>query len=97
MFIERFTNKNDFSDALHEDGIAGVAQDDDNKGDDNDNENSNTNEDPDDPTGIFIETAAVLREITVAPPIKPSGTLISGSTRKPSEAPRSGPTRKRGG
>ena len=61
MFINRFTNKNDFAAAPHEGVIAGVAQDDDDKEDDNDNDNSNTNEDPDDPTGIFIKTAVVLR------------------------------------
>ena len=61
MLIDRFTNKNDFAAALHEGGIAGVAQDDDDKEDDSDNDNSNTNEDPDDPTEIFIKTAAVLR------------------------------------
>ena len=31
MFIGFFTNKNDFAAALHEGGIAGVAQDDDDK------------------------------------------------------------------
>ena len=61
MFIDRFTNKNDFSDALHEGGITGVAQDDNDKDNDNDNDNSNTNEDPDNPNGIFIKTASVLR------------------------------------
>ena len=67
MFINRFTNKNDFAAALHEGGITGVAQDNDDEEYDNDNDNSNTNEYPDDPTGIFIETAAVLREISVVP------------------------------
>ena len=68
MFIDRFTNKNNFSAALHEGGIAGVAQDDNDKDDDKDNDNSNMNKDPDDPTGIFIETAEVIREIAVVPP-----------------------------
>ena len=61
IFIDRFTNKNDFAAAPHEGVIAGVAQDDDDKEDDNDNDNSNTNEDPENPTGISIDTAAVLR------------------------------------
>ena len=61
MFIDRFTNNSYFAAALHEVGIAGVAQDDDDKDDDNDNDNSNTNEDPDNPTGIFIKTAKVLK------------------------------------
>ena len=37
MFIDHFTNKNDFSAALHEGGIAGVAQDGNHKDNDNDN------------------------------------------------------------
>ena len=61
MFINRFTNKNDFAAVLHEGGITWVAQDDDDEYNDNNNDNSNTNEDPDDPTVIFIKTAAVLR------------------------------------
>ena len=61
MFINRFTNNNDFATVLHEGGITGVAQDDDDEDDDNYNNNSNTNEDPYDPTRVFIKTAAVLR------------------------------------
>ena len=57
MFIDRFTNKNDFSAALHEGGTEGVAWECDDKDDDNDNDNSNKNEDPDDPTGIFVESS----------------------------------------
>ena len=61
MFVDRFTNEKDFAAALYEGGITGVAQDDDDQENDNDNADRNTNEDPDDPTGIFIKTAAVLR------------------------------------
>ena len=61
MFINRFTKNNDFAAVLHEGGITWVAQDNHDEYNDNNNDNSNTNEDPDDPTGIFIKTAAVLR------------------------------------
>ena len=54
MFIDRFTNNNDFAAVLHEGGISGVAQDDDDEDDDNYNNNRNTNEYPDDPTRVFI-------------------------------------------
>ena len=61
MFIDRFTNNNYFAAGLHEHGITGVAQDNDDKDNDNENDNSNNNEDPDEPTGILLNTTAVLR------------------------------------
>ena len=46
LFFDRFANKNDFSAALYEGGITGMAQDDDKEDDDNDNDNNNTIEYP---------------------------------------------------
>ena len=42
LFVDQFSKNNDFAAALHEGGIKGVAQDDD---DQNDNDDSNTDED----------------------------------------------------
>ena len=47
LFVERFSNNNDFSSALHESGISGVAHDNDEKENDDDDANRNTDEDPD--------------------------------------------------
>ena len=41
LFVDRFSNNNDFAAALHEGGIKGVVQDED---DQNDNSDSNTYE-----------------------------------------------------
>ena len=47
LFLDRFANEHDFSAALHEGGISGVAQDDNKKYGDNDDDDSNTDEYPD--------------------------------------------------
>ena len=57
LFVDRFTNENDFASALHEGGIAGVAQDDNVQDNDNGDDNANTDEDPDDSPGIAIDPA----------------------------------------
>ena len=41
LFVDRFSNENDFTDALHEGSIEGVAQDDDDQDSDNDDANRN--------------------------------------------------------
>ena len=45
LFVGRFANESDFSAALHEGGIEGVAQDDNDPDDDNNDDNRNTDED----------------------------------------------------
>ena len=57
LFVYRFANENDFSAALYEGGISGVAQEDNGKDNDNVNDNANTDEDPDKPPGISLEPA----------------------------------------
>ena len=72
LFVERFSNDNDFAAALHESGIVGVVQDDDDKEDDNDNGDRNTDEDPDKPLRISLEPAADHRKNSgVSPPENP--------------------------
>ena len=57
LFVDRFPNENDFASALHEGGIAGVAQDNDEQDNDNGDENANMDEDPDDSPGIALDPA----------------------------------------
>ena len=49
VFVNSFTNDNDFSAVLHENGITGVVQDNYGQDDDNDDGNRNTNDGPDYP------------------------------------------------
>ena len=58
LFIDRFHKENYFVTAIHEGGIVGLAQDNDEQGGDNDNNNINTNEDPYNPPRIALESEA---------------------------------------
>ena len=68
MLIDRFTNKNDFAAALHEGGIAGMVQVNNEQNDVNDNDNRITYEDPNKPPGIVLEPAAACGKIAGVPP-----------------------------
>ena len=61
LFAHQFTNENDFASALHEGGIAGVAQDEDEQDNDNGDDNANMDEDPDDSPGIAHDPAEARR------------------------------------
>ena len=63
LCIDRFANKNNFSAALHDGGIAGVAQD----GDDQNNDDGNTYKDPDKPPVISLDPAADWSKIAGVP------------------------------
>ena len=52
LFIELFFNENDFSAALHEGGITGVVQENNEKDNDNDDDGRNTEENPVELTGV---------------------------------------------
>ena len=71
LFVDRFTNENGFAAALHEGGITGVAQDDDDQDYDNDDDDRNTNEDPYNPTGIDLNPAEACSKISRVPPENP--------------------------
>ena len=58
LFVDRFSNENDFASALHEGGITGVVQDNDEQDNDNDDGNINTDEYPDDPILIALDTTS---------------------------------------
>ena len=47
LSVDRFASDNDFYYTLHEGDITGVAQNNDDQGDDNNDGDSNNNEDPD--------------------------------------------------
>ena len=67
LFIYQFANKNYFTATFHEGGIAGVAQDEDEKDYDDGNYDTNTDENPYDPPGIALETAAACSKIAGVP------------------------------
>ena len=72
MFVDQFSNENDFADSLRDGGIAGVAQD--NHKQDNNNEYfcSNTDEDIYKPRGIYLDLAAACGKISgFTPPEQP--------------------------
>ena len=72
LFIERFSKENYFDAALHEGGIAGVAQEKNEQDYDTYDEDSNMNEDTDNPFVISIEPAASRGKIElVYPPENP--------------------------
>ena len=54
LFVYCFTNENDFAATLHEGGIKGVAQDNNDQDDDNDDGNSNMDEYPGNSPGIAL-------------------------------------------
>ena len=68
LFIERFSNKNNFDAELHEGGIAGVGQYDNDQDIDIENVNRNTNEDLDTPLGIALDPTSDCGEILGVPP-----------------------------
>ena len=68
LFVDLFSNDNDFASAPHESGIAGVSQDDDDQDDDNGNGNINTDEDPGDPPGIALYPIVSRGKISRVPP-----------------------------
>ena len=72
MFVDQFSNEDDFADSLRDGGITGVAQD--NHEQDNNNEDfcSNTDEDIDKPCGISLDPAAARGKISgFTPPEQP--------------------------
>ena len=68
LFFDRFANQNYFSAALHEGGITGVAQDDNDKYDDNEDGDIKTNEDPYKTPVISLDTTLDHRKIAGVPP-----------------------------
>ena len=69
LFVDQFSNNNDFAASLHESGIAGVPQDNDYQGDDHDD----TYEDPSNPARIALDPTEAQGEIVgVAPPEHPA-------------------------
>ena len=67
MSDDRFANVNDFSAALHESSISGVAQDNDEQDYDNYDDNSNMNEEPYNPPRISLDPAAACSKIVGVP------------------------------
>ena len=70
LFVDRSAKNNDFSSALHEGGIAGVAQGEDEQDDNNDEENRKTNEDPDNPPIISLERTTSCGKILGVPSLE---------------------------
>ena len=68
LFVHRFSNDNGFASALHDGGVVGVTQDNDEKYDGNYDDNSNTDEDPDDPPGLALDPTSDRGEISGVPP-----------------------------
>ena len=68
LFVDWFTNENDFASSLHEGGIAGVVQDDNEQDNDNVDDNANIDEDPYDSPGIALDPAEARGCITGVPP-----------------------------
>ena len=56
LFVDHFFKENEFAAALHEGGIAGLAQDDDEQDDGEDD--GKTDENPDNPPGVSLDTTA---------------------------------------
>ena len=81
LFVERFANENYFAAALHEGGIAGVVQDD----NDTDYENRNTNEDPDKPPGIVLDPASARGKIARFSPENPVELPVFSTSKNPVE------------
>ena len=70
LFIELFFNENDFSAALHEGGITGVVQENNEKDNDNDDDGRNTEENPVELTGVAPPENEV--DDNFVPPLLPS-------------------------
>ena len=68
LFYGRFSYKKYFVAALHEGGITGVAQDNNEQDDNNDNDDANTYEDPDNLFVIALEPVTAHDEMTGVPP-----------------------------
>ena len=58
LFVNRFANKNDFDVDLHNGGISGVAQDDNEQNNDNYDNATSMNEDQDEPPEKYLDPAA---------------------------------------
>ena len=65
LFVGRFSNENDFSAAIHEGVIAGVAQDD---NDHNKDDDIKTDEDSEEPPGIDLDPESSRGKIGGVPP-----------------------------
>ena len=68
FFVDRFSIDNDLSVALHEGGIIGVAQDNNEQEFYDDDEDRKTDEEPANPPGTTLEPAAAHGEITGSNP-----------------------------
>ena len=55
MFVDKFSNENDLTDALHDSGIAKVVQYNNEQDDDNNDDDANTDEDSVKPPVISLE------------------------------------------
>ena len=75
LFIELFFNENDFSAALHEGGITGVVQENNEKDNDNDDDGRNTEENPVELTGVAPPENEV--DDDVVPPLLPIDYVIN--------------------
>ena len=71
LFVDQFSNRNYLDVAIHESGIIGVVQDENEQDDDNENENRKTNEYPQNPHGIALDPVVAHGEIAEVPPENP--------------------------
>ena len=71
LFVDHFANENYFSAALHEGGIAEVAQDKYEQGSNIEDDNINIDKDPDNPPGISLDPISARSKIARVPPPNP--------------------------
>ena len=92
QFVDQFSNENDLSADLHEGGIAGVAQNNDNQENENDDGDANMDVDTGDPTGTVLENSESHGNIAGVPPeentvVPPWLDLLGNPVEPPGVAP----------